>query len=141
MPTPEPVAPAIPWPTDLTASTYPDPGHTITGDTVTMPRAEYDRITAWAACWELWWTPAAIRYRADETERRFQTRDRQVSWDVCAAWDWGDPTNVPIGYLELRRRRYPWVHDPDWRCEHHQPNGRCQPCALPAPRFRKDHAA
>jgi hypothetical protein len=85
------------------------------GDMVILPRVEYERLVGWAACWQQWWTPAAIAYRAEETERRFRRRIRAASWDLSAAADWTAPAMVPIHYRELCRRRYPWLHDPDWR--------------------------
>jgi hypothetical protein len=97
------------------------------GDTVTLPRVEFERLTSWAACWEQWWSPAAITHRAEEAERRFRRRIRAASWDLSAAVDWTDPGRVPIGYQALQRRRYPWLYDPDWRSPWEIQHGRPHP--------------
>jgi hypothetical protein len=101
----------------------------VPADTVTLPRIEYERLKGYGACWELWWSPAAIAYRAEEAERLYRQRIRTASWDLSAAIDWSNPAMVPIDYRELQRRRYPWLHDPTWRCRHSRRHDKCPACA------------
>jgi hypothetical protein len=103
------------------------PVKTRTTDTVTLSRGIYERLASLAACWELWWSPAAVAYRADEAERLFRARIRSASWDLAAATAWGNPATVPIGYAELQRRRYPWLHDPAWRSPYERAHGHPYP--------------
>lgn len=100
-----------------------------TPDSVVLPRATYQQLAAWAACWQMWWSPAAVAYRADEFERALADRIHAIAHDLSAARDWTNPAGFPIGHAELRRRRYPWLFDPEWRCRHHHPHGHCQACA------------
>lgn len=98
-------------------------------DTVAVPRAIYEQLARWAACWHAWWTPAAVAYRADEFERAWTERIRTASHDVSAARDWTNPAGFPVGHAELQQRRYPWLYDPHWRCRHGRPHRQCGPCA------------
>lgn len=80
-----------------------------------------EQLRGWAACWLTWWQPAAVDYRAEERERWYARRIRAVSTDLAAATAWSE--QAPIGHAELARRRYPWLHDPDWQPPHPYPGG------------------
>jgi hypothetical protein len=113
-----------------------------------LPADHPERLAATvraADSWWRYWQPDAIATRraadANRIDRTVADRIRALSHDLSSAADW---THVATGptWRVLQARRYPWLHDPAWRCHHRQPHGQCQPCALPvAPRFRKDHAA
>lgn len=92
-----------------------------------LAAATPEQLRGWAACWVQWWTPAAIAYRTSERERWYERRIKAVSHDLAAATEWSE--QAPIGRQELLRRRYPWLHDPDWRCAHQRPHGQCPDCA------------
>jgi ABC-type nickel/cobalt efflux system permease component RcnA len=122
-----------------------------TPDRVVVPTATYQQLAAWAACWQMWWSPAAVAYRANEFERALADRIHAIAHDLSAARDWTNPAGFPVGHAELRRRRYPWLHDPNWRCRHDNRHGQCDPCAAghgplnwrtgQPTNTRKDHAA
>jgi hypothetical protein len=102
-----------------------------------------------AEAWRSYWDPAAVAARradiADQTDRRAAARIKALSADLSAATDWTRAATGPT-HAQLRRRRYPWLHDPDW-----QPPSTPDPDALtrwvvtgssiPCSDTRKDDAA
>jgi hypothetical protein len=113
-----------------------------------LPTEHPERLAATrraADAWWRYWQPDAVATRraadADRLDWAVAARVRAVSHDLSGAADWTRLATGPTWQV-LQARRYPWLHDPAWRCHHNRPHNQCQPCTLPAaPRFRKDQSA
>ena len=110
-----------------------------------LPADHPDRHTSMrraAEAWHRYWQPDAIVAReaahADRIDRAVAERIRKSSIDLSGTAEWSrtGPT-----WRELHRRRYPWLHDPTWRCRHERPHGDCVDCTTGISDTRKDLAA
>jgi hypothetical protein len=78
-----------------------------------------------AEAWRKWWEPDARRTRqaadADALDRAVTARLRAASHAVAGSTAWG---GSGPSWAELERRRYPWLHDPDWQSPDEIAHGR-----------------
>ena len=71
------------------------------GDEVVLTREQYTHLWVGNESWRRWWSDQELLTAV--VDREVAARIRQVSYDISAAAAWSQ--QIPIGYVELARRR------------------------------------